>query len=77
MLARPFFFEKSSFFFSKPSKRFEMTFTSNNTKLFGQYLVQEEMVMVEVAIDGGLTRKTTLLEVKQTIEATTFNSDIK
>ena len=33
--------------------------------------------MVEVAIDGGLTRKTTLLEVKETIEATTIDSDIK
>ena len=71
-----FFFGKSGFI-SKSSKRFKMTFTSNNTKLFGQYLVQDEMVMVEGNIDGGLTRKTTLLEVKETIEATTIDSDIK
>ena len=77
LLPRPFFFFGKSGFISKSSKRFKMTFTSNNTKLFGQYLVQDKMVMVEGNIDGGLTRKTTLLEVKETIEATTIDSDIK
>ena len=54
-----------------------MTFTSNDTKLVGQSLVQEQLIMVAGTIEGSLTRYNTLLGAKQTIEARPIDSDIE
>ena len=52
------------------------TFTRDNTKLYGQYLSEGEMVMVEGNVDDGSIKRTTLNDVKQTI-VTSINPNIK